>query len=47
VLLNSAAALLAADRASTLREGLELARESIASGAARARMERMVATSRA
>ncbi|HNP85607.1 MAG: anthranilate phosphoribosyltransferase [Chloroflexi bacterium SZAS-1] len=47
VLLNAAAALLAADRASTLREGLELARESIASGAARARMERMVATSRA
>jgi len=46
VLLNSAAALVAADRASDLREGLELARASLDSGKAHARMERMVAASK-
>jgi len=46
VLLNSAAALVAADQAADLREGLELARASLDSGKAHARMERMVAASR-
>ena len=46
VLLNAAAALVAADRAGDLREGLDLARASLRSGAARERMERMVAASR-
>src|SRR3954469_7138869 len=41
VLLNSAAALVAADQAADLREGLELARVSLDSGQAHARMERM------
>jgi anthranilate phosphoribosyltransferase len=45
VLLNSAAALVAADRAADLREGLEQARESLRSGAARARLDRMIAAS--
>ncbi|MBL9050243.1 MAG: anthranilate phosphoribosyltransferase [Tabrizicola sp.] len=39
VLLNAAAALVVADRAATLREGVDLARESIDSGAARAKIE--------
>jgi anthranilate phosphoribosyltransferase len=39
VLLNSAAALLVADRVSGLKEGVELARVSIDSGEARAKME--------
>ena len=47
VLLNAAAALLAADRASTLTEGIELARASLDSGAAHERMQRMVAASAA
>ncbi len=47
VLLNAAAALVAADKAVDLREGLELARESINSGSALTRMERMVAVSQA
>ncbi len=47
VLLNAAAALLAADLAGSLREGLELARASLGSGAACERMERMVAASSA
>jgi anthranilate phosphoribosyltransferase len=46
VLLNSAAALVAADRAGDLREGLELARASLESGKAHERMERMVAASK-
>jgi anthranilate phosphoribosyltransferase len=46
VLLNSAAALVAADQAADLREGLALARASLASGKAYARMERMVVASR-
>ncbi len=45
VLLNSAAALVAADQAADLREGLALARASLDSGKAHARMERMVAAS--
>jgi anthranilate phosphoribosyltransferase len=45
VLLNSAAALVAADQAADLREGLALARASLDSGQAHARMERMVAAS--
>jgi anthranilate phosphoribosyltransferase len=46
VLLNSAAALVAADHAGDLREGLALARASLDSGKARARMEQMVAASK-
>jgi len=45
VLLNSAAALVAADHAADLREGLVLARASLDAGQAYARMERMVAAS--
>jgi anthranilate phosphoribosyltransferase len=47
VVLNSAAALVAADMAGSLREGVALARESLNSGAAHARLERMVVASRA
>lgn len=43
VLLNAAAALVAADHAGSLREGLELARHSLDSGAAALRLERMIA----
>jgi anthranilate phosphoribosyltransferase len=39
VLLNAAAALVVADRASTLSEGVELARAAIDSGAARAKVQ--------
>ncbi|WP_137111997.1 anthranilate phosphoribosyltransferase [Rhodobacter sp. SY28-1] len=39
VLLNAAAALLVADKAGTLTEGVALARESIDSGAAKAKVE--------
>lgn len=46
VLLNAAAALVVADRATDLREGAALARESIASGAARIKAERLAALSR-
>jgi anthranilate phosphoribosyltransferase len=45
VLLNSAAALVAADHAADLREGIELARASLDSGKAHDRMERMAAAS--
>jgi len=45
VLLNAAAALVAADRAADLREGLELARASLTSGKAHERLNRMVAAS--
>jgi anthranilate phosphoribosyltransferase len=38
VLLNAAAALVVADRAATLPEGVEMARASIDSGAAKARL---------
>ncbi|MCS7158782.1 MAG: anthranilate phosphoribosyltransferase, partial [Blastocatellia bacterium] len=45
VLLNAAAALVAADRAADLREGLEQARRSLESGAALARLERLITVS--
>ncbi|MBP1805573.1 anthranilate phosphoribosyltransferase [Rubellimicrobium aerolatum] len=45
VLLNSAAALLVAGRAASLPEGVEIARESLDSGAARRRVERLAALS--
>ncbi|MFL5805329.1 MAG: anthranilate phosphoribosyltransferase [Roseiflexaceae bacterium] len=45
VLLNAAAALMAADRAADLREGLELARASLTSGKAHERLDRMIAAS--
>ena len=45
VLLNAAAALVAADKAGDLREALEQARASLDSGAARERMEGMIAAS--
>jgi anthranilate phosphoribosyltransferase len=47
VLLNAAAALLVADRAADLREGVERARESIDSGAARTRAERLASVTQA
>lgn len=43
VCLNAGAALYAADRASSIGEGIELARHTIASGAAHAKMEAFVA----
>jgi anthranilate phosphoribosyltransferase len=46
VLLNAAAALLAADRATDLREALLLARTSLDEGRAAERLDRMVAVSR-
>ena len=42
VLANSAGALVAADRAGTLRDGVALAAESIDSGAAKARLDALV-----
>jgi len=42
VLLNAAAALIVADKVSTLPEGVELARESIDSGAAQAKLDKLV-----
>ena len=45
VLMNAAAALVAGARASELKEGVALAAESIDSGAARERLERLVAYS--
>lgn len=46
VLLNSAAALLAANQVDTLQAGLELARESLNSGKAYASLGRMISASR-
>jgi anthranilate phosphoribosyltransferase len=43
VLLNAAAALVVADKATDLKQGVALAAESIASGKARAALERLVA----
>ena len=43
VLLNSAASLIVAGRAASLREGAELAAQSIDSGAARGVLEKLVA----
>ncbi len=45
VLLNAAAALVAADHAADLHEGLHLARQSLESGAALARLERLITAS--
>ena len=45
VLLNAGAAIYVADRAETLGEGIELAREAIASGAAREKLKQLVAFS--
>ena len=45
VLLNAGAAIYVADRADTLGEGIELAREAIASGAAREKLRQLVAFS--
>ncbi len=42
VLLNAAAALVAADRATNLREGISLAGEAIDSGAARRRLDKFI-----
>ena len=39
VLLNSAAALVVADKAANLREGVDMARASIDSGAAKAKVD--------
>jgi anthranilate phosphoribosyltransferase len=46
VILNSAALLLTAGKAATLREGAELARESLASGRAAKVLDRFVEASR-
>ncbi|WP_119678410.1 anthranilate phosphoribosyltransferase [Indioceanicola profundi] len=43
VLLNAAAALIVADKAADLKSGVELAAHSIASGAARAALDRLIA----
>lgn len=45
VAVNAAAALLVLGKVGSLQEGLTLARESIASGAARVTLERLIATS--
>ena len=47
VLLNAAAALVAGDEASGFTEGVEMARDSIDSGGARYRLERLVSVSQA
>ena len=47
VLLNAAAALVIADRAADLREGVALAAESLDSGAARRRAETLAAVTNA
>src|SRR5215218_5259497 len=47
ILLNAAGAIAAAGHAADLREGLEVAREAVDSGAAAARLEDLVAFSRA
>jgi anthranilate phosphoribosyltransferase len=46
VLLNAAGAIAAAGHAEDLREGLELAREAVDSGAAAARLEQLIAFTR-
>jgi anthranilate phosphoribosyltransferase len=46
VLINAAAALVAADRAETLSDGIRLAGEAIDSGAARGKLEQLVAFTR-
>jgi anthranilate phosphoribosyltransferase len=46
ILLNAAGAIAAAGHATDLREGLELAREAVDSGAAAARLDALIAFSR-
>jgi anthranilate phosphoribosyltransferase len=46
-LLNAAAALLVADKAKTLKEGLELAQKSVDTGAAQKRLDRLIQISNA
>ena len=46
VLLNAAGAIAAAGRAADLREGIEVAREALDSGAAAARLDELAAFSR-
>jgi anthranilate phosphoribosyltransferase len=45
--MNAAAALVVAGAAKTLKEGVELARKSLSTGAARARLDRLIAVSNA
>ena len=45
--MNAAAALVVAGATKTLQEGAELARKSLSSGAARARLDKLVAVSNA
>jgi len=47
VLMNAAAAFLVADKAETLREGVELAATAIDSGSARASLDKLIALTRA
>lgn len=47
VLMNAAAAFLVADKVETLREGVELAAQSIDSGAARTTLDKLIAFTRA
>ncbi len=47
ILLNAAGAIAAAGHAEDLREGLELAREAVDSGAAATRLEELIAFTRA
>jgi len=44
VVLNAGAALYAADKAASIAEGIERAREAVASGAARRKLDQFVAT---
>jgi anthranilate phosphoribosyltransferase len=47
VLLNAAGAIAASGHAANLRDGLELARDAIDSGAAASRLDELIAFSRA
>ena len=46
VVLNSGAALYAANIAASIADGIQLARETIASGAARRKLDQFVATTK-
>jgi anthranilate phosphoribosyltransferase len=46
VVLNAGVALYAADAAGSIDDGIRMAREAIASGAAKARLDAFVATTR-
>ncbi len=45
--INAAAALVVAGAAKTLQDGAELARKALSSGAARAKLDRLIAVSNA